>query len=139
MRKFIIFTISMVFTLSLGAQTFESATEGASGRDSFSQQTPTGYEYFDASGNLIGSSEKNLDGSYTYYDQFGAEVGRIQGDPASGYTITDVIGGDVGTVDTTPSGKYRYQDTEGDDITEIDVLGGSDEDIGVINPEAFSR
>jgi hypothetical protein len=139
MRNLIVFTISMVFALSVFGQTFDSATEGASGSDLTSQRTATGYEYYDASGNLTGHSEEAVDGGYIYYDSSGAEVGTIEGDAESGYSLTDVLGGDVGEIETTPSGKYRFRSETDGDLTEVDVIGGSGEDIGVINPEALSQ
>ena len=139
MKNLLVFTISMVFALTIWAQTYDSATDGASGSDPTSQETSTGYEYYDESGNLTGHSEQTTEGGYIYYDEFGAEVGAIEGDAESGYSFTDVLGGDVGEAEITPSGKYRFLSEESGELTEVDVIGESGEDIGIVNPEAFSR
>ncbi len=134
MKILIIFIICSIFALNTFGQRFETASEGMSEENFYSQKTASGYEYFDSNDNLIGHSESDGYGGYNYYDASGSKIGSIQPDEEENYIIYDAQNVEIGILEALPSKKYRHRPSFEGGFREFDVRPSDEEDIGTLNP-----
>jgi hypothetical protein len=72
-----------------------------------------GFDFFNASGEKIGSSSRRPDGGYDYYDKHGNWTGRlVPANTAGVYHYYDHENVYRGKVSTEPYGGYRYSEQQ---------------------------
>jgi len=75
----------------------------------------SGYDFYDADGNKVGSSTLRIDGGYDYYDKHGNLTGHLVVDPETGeQSYEDAENVSKGSLGSDPYGGYRF-DQEGED------------------------
>ena len=68
-----------------------------------------GYDFFNSSGEKIGSSSLRVDGGYDYYDEYGNKTGSLVLDSESNsYTYYNADDLETGKVEIEPYRGYRY-------------------------------
>jgi hypothetical protein len=125
----------MYASLALG-QTYDTKSDDHGGGTYTSEETSTGYNYYDQNNKLVGTSERDGSGGYSYYDKSGNYTGSVSPDKYGGYTSYDDRGIQAGTLENTPSNKYDYKSRYEGGTSEYDVSQGNQKDVGALNPFA---